>query len=35
MQLDRPIVYRNPTRRPARYLVALVTLPYLTPRRNA
>jgi transcriptional regulator with XRE-family HTH domain len=34
MQLDRPIVYRNPTRRPARYLVALVTLPYLTPRRN-
>ena len=34
MQLDRPIVYRNPTRRPARYLVALATLPYLTPRRN-
>ena len=34
MQLDRPIVYRNPTRRPARYLVALVTLPHLSPRRN-
>jgi transcriptional regulator with XRE-family HTH domain len=34
MQLDRPIVYRNPTRRPARYLVALVTLPYLTHRRT-
>lgn len=33
MQLDQPIVYRNPTRRPARYLVALVTLPYLS-RRN-
>jgi len=34
MRLDQPIVYRNPTRRPARYLVALVTLPYLSPRRN-
>lgn len=33
MRLDRPIVYRNPTRSPARYLVALVTLPYVTPRR--
>ena len=33
MQLDKPIVYRNPTRRAARYLVALVTLPYLS-RRN-
>ena len=33
MQLDQPIVYRNPTRRPARYLVALVALPYLS-RRN-
>lgn len=27
MQLDGPIGYRNPTRRPARYLVALATLP--------
>ncbi|HUG22415.1 helix-turn-helix domain-containing protein [Piscinibacter sp.] len=34
MRLDRPIVYRNPTRRPARYLVALATLPFTTPRRN-
>ena len=34
MQLDQPIVYRNPARRPARYLVALVTLPHLSPRRN-
>lgn len=33
MRLDRPIVYRNPTRSPARYLVALVTLPFVTPRR--
>lgn len=33
MRLDRPIVYRNPTRSPARYLVALVTLPFMTPRR--
>jgi len=34
MRLDRPIVYRNPTRRPARYLVALATLPFTTPRRT-
>jgi transcriptional regulator with XRE-family HTH domain len=27
MQLDRPIVFHNPTKRPARYLVALTTLP--------
>lgn len=26
MRLDRPIVYHNPTRRPARYLVALTTV---------
>jgi len=26
MRLDRPIVYRNPTERPARYVVALVNL---------
>jgi len=32
MRLDRPIVYRNPTRQAARYLVALVTLP--PPRRT-
>lgn len=34
MRLDRPIVYRNPTRKPARYLVALATLPFLPTRRN-
>jgi transcriptional regulator with XRE-family HTH domain len=33
MRLDRPIVYRNPTRSPARYLVALVTLPFGPSRR--
>ena len=27
MQLDRPIVFHNPSKRPARYLVALTTLP--------
>jgi len=27
MRLDQPLVFHNPTRRPARYLVALVTLP--------
>lgn len=32
MKLDRPIVYRNPTRKPARYLVALVTLPFQARR---
>lgn len=32
MRLDQPIVYYNPTRRPARYLVALATLPP-APRR--
>jgi len=26
MRLDRPIVYNNPTRKPARYLVALTTI---------
>jgi transcriptional regulator with XRE-family HTH domain len=26
-RLDRPTAYRNPTRRPARYLVALVNVP--------
>jgi transcriptional regulator with XRE-family HTH domain len=33
MRLDRPIVYRNPARRPARYLVALATLPFMPTRR--
>ena len=32
MRLDGTIVYRNPSRRSARYLVALVSLP---ARRNA
>lgn len=34
MRLDQPIVYRNPTRRPARYLVALATLPPSPSRRT-
>jgi transcriptional regulator with XRE-family HTH domain len=34
MSLDKPIVYRNPTRKPACYLVALVTLPSPISRRN-
>jgi transcriptional regulator with XRE-family HTH domain len=34
MQLDRPIVYRNPTRKPARYLVALAILPFMPTRRH-
>jgi transcriptional regulator with XRE-family HTH domain len=34
MRLDRPIVYRNPTRKPARYLVALVSLPFIPNRRS-
>ncbi|CAG1018850.1 HTH-type transcriptional regulator SutR [Burkholderiaceae bacterium] len=34
MRLDQPIVYRNPTRKPARYLVALATLPFMAHRRN-
>lgn len=35
MRLDCPIVYCNPTRQPARYLVALATLPFTSIRRNA
>jgi transcriptional regulator with XRE-family HTH domain len=36
MRLDQPIVFRNPTRKRARYLVALATLPFTPPaRRNA
>jgi transcriptional regulator with XRE-family HTH domain len=34
MRLDRPIVYHNPTRKPARYLVALATLPFMPARRS-
>lgn len=34
MRLDEPIVYRNPGTTAARYLVALVTLPYLPARRS-
>nr|WP_046113841.1 helix-turn-helix domain-containing protein [Aquincola tertiaricarbonis] len=34
MRLNQPIVYHNPTRRPARYLVALATLPFHVPRRS-
>ncbi len=34
MRLDQPIVYRNPTRKPARYLVALVTLPFNSGRKS-
>ncbi|RQP22428.1 helix-turn-helix domain-containing protein [Piscinibacter terrae] len=34
MRLDRPIVYRNPTRKPARYMVALVSLPFIPNRRT-
>ena len=33
MRLDRPTAYRNPTRKPARYLVALTTLPFNSTRR--
>jgi transcriptional regulator with XRE-family HTH domain len=34
MRLDGPIVYRNPTRKPARYLVALATQPLNPPGRT-
>lgn len=34
MRLDRPIVFHNPGRKPARYLVALATLPYQPSRRT-
>ena len=34
MRLDQPIVYSNPSRQPARYLVALVTLHPLAKRRS-
>ena len=34
MRLDRAIVYRNPTGQPARYLVALATLPFVPTRKH-
>jgi transcriptional regulator with XRE-family HTH domain len=34
MRLDRPTVYRNPTRKPARYLVALASLPFVSSRKT-
>jgi transcriptional regulator with XRE-family HTH domain len=34
MRLDQPIAYHNPTAKPARYLVALVTLAHKPPRRE-
>jgi transcriptional regulator with XRE-family HTH domain len=33
MRLNQPIAYRNPTRKPARYLVALVAQPLVQKRR--
>lgn len=35
MRLDQPITYHNPTDKPARYLVALVTQVHKPPRREA
>jgi transcriptional regulator with XRE-family HTH domain len=35
MRLDQPITFYNPTIKPARYLVALVSQPHKTPRRSA
>lgn len=34
MRLDQPITYENRSSKPARYLVALVTLPLTATRRN-
>jgi mannose-6-phosphate isomerase-like protein (cupin superfamily) len=34
MRLDRSIVYHNPGAAPARYLVALVPLPFIPTRKN-
>jgi transcriptional regulator with XRE-family HTH domain len=34
MRLDQPISYHNPTATPARYLVALVTLPLKSTKRS-
>ncbi len=35
LRLDCPIAYRNPSAQPARYLVALATLPSMLGRRSA
>lgn len=35
LRLDCPIAYRNPSAQPARYLVALATLPSVLGRRSA
>lgn len=35
MRLDQPIAYHNPTGKPARYLVALVSQAHKPPRREA
>jgi len=35
MRLDGPIVYRNPTRKPARYLVALASPTFMPSRRSS
>jgi transcriptional regulator with XRE-family HTH domain len=35
MRLDATIVYRNPTRKPARYLVALVAPTFMPSRRSS
>jgi transcriptional regulator with XRE-family HTH domain len=34
MRLDQPITYHNPSAKPARYLVALVTQAHKSPRRS-
>jgi transcriptional regulator with XRE-family HTH domain len=34
MRLDQPIAYHNPTAKPARYLVSLVTQAHKAPRRD-
>jgi mannose-6-phosphate isomerase-like protein (cupin superfamily) len=34
MRLDQPITYYNPTGKPARYLVSLVTQAHKAPRRE-
>jgi transcriptional regulator with XRE-family HTH domain len=34
MRLDQPIAYHNPTAKPARYLVALVSQAHKSPRRD-
>jgi transcriptional regulator with XRE-family HTH domain len=35
MKLDQPIAYHNPTGKPARYLVSLVSQAHKSPRREA